>query len=158
LAYQQKPHWCGPAALQSALQIHGARIGQGRLAGLLGTGLEGTDEQQMTDALDALGCQWDVLETNRKADARAWLVDRSPIAPLIMCVDAWQHWVCVAGVCGPRMWLLDPAREEWNKAGQGRWALLPKTILKRWKAPRRDVHEGGLYYGIAVLTRPNTSM
>ena len=127
-------------------------MGQGRIAKALGTDENGTDEAKLLTGLDTLGARWDVLETNRKADARAWLVKFAPVAPIVMCVDSWEHWVCVAGVCGPRVWLLDPARENWNKAGLGRWPLLPKTILRRWKAPRCDVKYGGLYYGVAILS------
>ena len=152
MSYQQKPGWCGPAALQNALKIHGVRIGQGRLSNLVNTCEDGTDETGMISGLDRLGCQWHEIETDRKADAREWLIKFAPVAPILLCVDSWEHWVCVAGVCGPRVWLLDPARENWNKAGLGRWPLLPKTILRRWKAPRCDVKYGGLYYGVAILS------
>lgn len=152
MGYQQKPSWCGPAALQAALQIHGVRMGQGRIAKALGTEEGGTDDTDLIAGLDRLGCQWHEIETDRKADARDALIRFSPVAPILLCVDSWEHWVCIAGGCGPRVWLLDPSGEPWNRAGLGRWALTPKSVLRRWRAARRLRGEGGLYYGIAVLS------
>ena len=78
----------------------------------------------------------------------------APTAPVLLCVDDFEHWVCVAGQCGNRLWLLDSTNESWNQAGLGRWALLPKTVLRRWRAARRLHSEGGRYYGIAILGLP----
>ena len=152
MAYQSKAHWCGPAALQTALQIHGVRVGQARLARILGTEDDGTDDGDLLGGLDRMGCQWHELDTSRRQDAREWLARFAPIAPILLCVDSWDHWVVIGGCCGPRLWLLDSSPEPWNTAGLGRWALLPKSILKRWRAARRNARDGGLYYGIALLS------
>lgn len=152
MSYQSRAHWCCPAALQTAMQIHGVRMGQARFAKLLGTCAEGTDEFDIRQALDRMGCQWCELETNNRGEAREWLLKFSPVAPILLCVDSWEHWVTVAGCCGPKLWLLDSSNEAWNRAGLGRWALSPKTILKRWRAARRLRADGGIYYGIAVLS------
>ena len=152
VGYQSKDAWCGPAALQSALQIHGVRVGQGRLAKILDTAQDGTDELDLLNGLDRLGAQHHELSTDRRADARAWLLRFAPVAPILLCVDSFDHWVVVAGMCGPRLWLLDSSSEAWNRAGLGRWALLPKTILKRWRAARRVAGGSGRYYGIALLS------
>lgn len=132
--------------------MHGVPIGQRKLARILGTTCEGTDETDLIRGLDRLGCQWHELETDRRQDARAWLLKFAPVVPLLLCVDSWDHWVCIAGGCGSRLWLLDSANEEWNKAGLGRWALTPKSILKRWRAARRVASDGGRYYGVALLS------
>jgi len=152
MSYQSNPAWCGPAALQNALKIHGVRVGQGKLAKLLGTSDDGTDEHDLIGALDRLGCQWHELNTRNKNEARRWLIKFAPVAPLLLCVDSWDHWITVAGCCGPRLWLLDSSNEPWNTCGLGRWPLTPKTILKRWRATRRAAVGDGLYYGIAVLS------
>jgi len=152
MGYQSKESWCGPAALQNALQIHGVRVGQGRLARILGTEKDGTDENDLIRGLDRLGCQWHELDTTNKGEARAWLLRFAPVAPILLCVDSFDHWVTVAGCCGPRLWLLDSSAEPWNRSGLGRGALLPKSILKRWRASRRSAGRAGNYYGVALLS------
>jgi len=150
VGYQQKPGWCGPAALQQALQIHGVCLSQTALAKALGTCDDGTSELGILQALPGLGMRAHVLETSRKADARTWLLRHAAKMPVVLCVDSWEHWVCVAGQCADRIWLLDSTREHWNKAKLGRYALKPKAILKRWKAAYRCRGDGGLYYGIGI--------
>ena len=149
--YQSKPSWCGPAALVCALQAHGIRMGQGRAARLMGTTDDGSDEQDIISALDRLGASWDECATNDRQAARSWLVSRAAMAPVLLCVGDWSHWVVVAGCCGDRLWLFDSSPEPWNKAGLGRWCLLPKSILRRWRASRALRKDGPLYYGIALL-------
>lgn len=151
MAYQAKESWCCPSALQSALEIHGVRVGQSGLADLLGTDQDGTDETDLIRALDVLGCQWHELDTDDRGTAREWLTRFAPVAPLLLCVDSYNHWVTVAGVCGPRMWLLDPSPEPYNLAGLGRWALTTGGVLKRWRAGQH-VGPGGKFYGIALLS------
>lgn len=150
--YQKKDCWCSAAALQNAMSVLGARIGQHKLAALIGVNDDGADETDLLEALDKLQAHVEVFESNHKGEALGWLRSRAYLGPCLLCVDDWGHWVSVAGGCGPRLWLFDPAREPWNEAQNGSWPLLPKTIIKRWKAARRMKRDGGLYYGIAVLS------
>lgn len=114
-------------------------------------GKEGCDENDLIRALDALGCQFAEFGTEHHGEARAWLLTHAAHCPLIICVDQWEHWVCIAGQCGDRLWLLDPAREPWNTKHNGVWPLLPKTIIKRWRTARRIRDDGPAFYGLALL-------
>lgn len=149
--YQKNDSWCAAAAVQNALACHGVRLGQSRLARIIGCTHGGADEDDILQALHRLGCSVDIFESNRKRDAETWLKERAFDGPLLLCVQNWCHWVSVAGGVTKRLWLFDPDPEPWNKAENGSWPLLPKTVLKRWKAARRRRREGGLYYGIAIL-------
>lgn len=151
MQYQRTSVCCSAAALQNALRVFGVRVGQHKLSRLIGVTDEGADEQDLLQALHALGCTVDILESARRSDAIEWMRSRAFLGPLLLCVDDWGHWVSVAGGCKDRLWLYDPAPEPWNVAENGSWPLLPKTIAKRWKAARGHKKNGGLYYGIAVL-------
>lgn len=149
---QHTDAWCAAASLKDALRVLGVRAGQHRLARLLGCTDDGADESDVLEALARLGCAVDVLETDRRRDALDWLCKVAYVAPVLLCVDDWGHWVHVAGGCARRLWLFDPSKEPWNTCEGRVWPLLPKTIAKRWKAARRLRGEGGLYYGIAILS------
>lgn len=151
MPYQRKPGWCGPAALQTALQVHGMRLGQDKLARLCDTDENGTDEHGLINAVHNLGLTPVEGTPRGEAEARLWLLKFAPVAPVILCVDNYDHWVVVAGQCGPRLWLFDSTREPWNAANLGRQCLLPKTITRRWKASRRATDDGASYYGLAIL-------
>lgn len=151
MSYQQRPSWCAPAALQVALQIHGVALSQRKIAGVLGTDDFGTDSQDLIGGLDNLGAPWTEIETCNRNEARRWLLRWAPVAPLLLCVDSWEHWICIAGSCADRLWLIDSSPEHWNARALGRWPLTPERLLKRWRAARRCAADGGLYYGLAVL-------
>ncbi len=154
MRYQVKPGWCGAAAIQNALQIHGRRVGQERIAELAGTSVEeGTDEHGIIAALDALGFAPTEFTTDNLTSARRWVRSFASIAPLILCVDQLEHWVCVAGGCGERLYVFDSSRDPWNKRENGAWSISVASLLKRWRNSRRKAGDFGLYYGIAVLPR-----
>lgn len=141
--------------MQNALKILGVRVGQHKLARIVrgsDDGTDGADEQDVLRALGDLGCSVDILDTNRRRDADLWLKKFAHAAPLMISVDHWEHWVCLGGGCSARLWLFDPEKVAWNTAENGSWPLLPKTILKRWRAARRLRAGGGQYYGIAILS------
>ena len=146
--YQRKPSWCAPAAIQMAMHAYGRKMGQARIARTIGTTEDGTDSPGILQGLQRLGFVPRVIDTRRKADARSWLVGLD--GPALLCVDSWDHWVCVAGGCRDRLWLMDPSPDVWNHTRLGRWLLKPDTILKRWRASRKLQQSGGAYYGIAL--------
>lgn len=116
----------------------------------MGTDESGSDEHDIITALDALGCQFDEFFTDRYGDA-VTLLNMAAGWPLLLCVDSWDHWVCVAGACGERLFVHDPANEPWNTHHHGVWPLTTKSILRRWRTARR-VREGGpVFYGISIL-------
>ena len=151
MRYQSNAADCSATAIQNALRVLGVRVGQHKIARHLGDLSDGADESAILYALGELDCAVDVFESSRRNDARAWL-RLAYAAPLLLCVDDWGHWITIAGGCGRRLFLFDSAREPWNEAENGAWPLLPRTILKRWRASRRSaVDTDGRYYGIAVL-------
>ena len=152
MQYQRGAASCSAAALQNCLAVLGVRVGQHRLERLIGCTDDGADEQDILRALSAFGAAVEICATSRRADALSWLRKHAYVGPLLLCVDDWGHWVSVAGGCGPRLWLFDPVPEPWNMAQNGAWPLLPKTIVKRWRAARRHKKDGALFYGIAVLS------
>lgn len=145
----QRANGCSSASIQNALSVLGVRVGQHKIEALIGDISDGADEHAILNALGVLGCSVDVLESRRRADAAEWL-HLAYSGPLLLCVDDWAHWVSVVGGCADRLWLFDPAREPWNEAQNGAWPLLPKTILRRWRASWRS--GSGVYYGIALLS------
>ena len=153
MQYQLNASCCAAASLQNALRVFGVRIGQHKLSRIIGVDPdEGADEEDILKALDALGCRINVLDTNRRRDADDWLNDLAYISPLLLCVDNWGHWVNISGGVRDRLWLFDPEPAPWNKAENGNWPVTRKRILKRWRAARSRRREGGLYYGISILS------
>lgn len=141
--------WCSAAAVHNALRAVGLRVGMSTLANRIGVDdLEGADEHDILQALTGSAVAVAEFYGTRKQEARDWLRGAYNY-PLILCVDSWEHWVCVAGGCGDRLFLLDSVREPWNEAQGGVWPLKANTILKRWKAAKR-VSGKTPYYGIAV--------
>ncbi len=156
MKYQRTPYDCSSAALQAALRCLGLRIGQGRLSKAIGVTEDGADGEDLIRGILSLGLAVDVFESNCKQEARAWLTQYAPQYPVLLCVDDWEHWVTVAGMCGGRMFLFDSTKETWNLAERGTWPKTPCAILKRWKAKRVLRPEGGLYYGLGVTpTKPD---
>lgn len=155
MIHQRLDSDCGVASMRNAIFVAtGREIGYWRLAGMYDDLSEGLDEcDVMRTLVHRLGHSLDEIDTSDRRDAGSWLRRWAPVAPLILCVDDWGHWVVVAGQCGPRFCLLDPGRDPYNLRVNGqRWAR-PKKILRRWRAAKRFQEDGGLYYGLALLVR-----
>lgn len=154
---------CSVGALQNALRVHGRRIGYGKLARLLGgevgEGDAGADEHDLLVTIGMLDHAWEELSTSRKRDAETWLRRFASLAPVLLCVDDWGHWVVVAGECGRRLCLHDSLRDPYNAAEGGTHWLRVGTLMRRWRAARRRLREEGgcLYYGIVVLPQRLTA-
>lgn len=155
MPYQLNSTCCSAASMQLCLSVLGTRIGQHKLSKIIlngDDGADGADEQDVLLALGSLGCSIDIFESSRRRDAEQWLKLRAFDGPLMLCVDNWGHWVSVCGGCAKKLWLFDPDPTPWNTSHNGAWPLGVKTILKRWKAARGRKRDGGLYYGIAILS------
>lgn len=150
-AYQTGPELCSAAALQCALHCLGIRVGQQKLANLIGATDDGADEQDLMQAIVKLGLRPVPFESNSRTEARRWLLERAAFHPSILCVDDWNHWVAVAGQCGDRLFLFDSAREVWNTKSRGSWPLKDTTILRRWRASRKKREDEPAYYAIGVM-------
>lgn len=140
--------------MQIALRFYGLRRGQAGLAKIIGTTEDGSDHHDLIHALSAVGLHPNEFSTNNTNEARKWISDLACIVPLLICVDDWEHWVCVAGQCANRVTLYDPDPDQpQNRLVNGATPLRIKTVLKRWKAARSLAKQEGepVYYGIAVL-------
>ena len=160
---QIRENWCAAAAVQNALGLLGVRIGQRRLVRLIGITVDdtegegGANECDILFALRELGCEHAVFETYDKHEARSWLIKTCGVFPVILCVDDWDHWAVVAGGVGERLFLFDSDTIPWNTQALGQHSLLPKSILRRWRAARANRTEGGLYYAIVLLSCPDAA-
>lgn len=149
---QLKDSWCGPAAVSYALSLMGhPRVSQRRIATLAGEQGDGCDEQDLIRALTALQCSYAEFGAYHRNEALSYLRRAPGVWPLILCVDNYDHWVCVAGGIGERLYLFDP-----QKGGLGGFKTLrAKTILRRWRASQAAAAvEGVPYYAIAIMRGP----
>lgn len=150
--YQQKPAWCGPAAIQNSLRAYGIRIGQERIAKLAGTCLnDGTDENGIIRAVEDLGYVASPFGTDHKKEAADWLLNNMVHGyPCVICVNNWGHWVAVVGRINRRVWLVDSTREPFNQAENGVHCLTVNTVVRRWRASRRMAEKEPKWYGISI--------
>lgn len=147
---QQKPGWCGPNSVRNAARIYGIRKSQASIARGLELS-EGWDEDDILNSITELGLSFHILESNRQQDAREFLQGWVHLAPVILCVDHWEHWVTIIGGCGPCYLMADGDNDPRNQSEQGIYPLRPKTVLKRWRAARKVAGKQGKYYGVVVL-------
>lgn len=143
---QEKPGWCGPAALSNAARCVGPPVAQTRVAELAGTTQDdGTDEWGLLRAADALGMVGEPWQTRDKKRASEWLLWASARGPILLCVDAWLHWVAVIGRCGQKLIIVD--KERAKHSGSHVQAVRLDKLVKRWQATAAD---GRGFYAIAV--------
>lgn len=155
--FQLRESWCAPACVQNALERYGSRVGQKRIATLMGDehGTRGSDAPDILWALDFLKVPYRVYEGYHKGAARSWLTRSAGVWPLILCVDDFDHWVLVAGGVGDRLYLFDSDTDvPSNVRAMGQHTLRPKTIVRRWRASRDSADNEAPYYAIAVLGPP----
>lgn len=156
MRFQQRPYWCGPASIQNALRALGSRVGQERIAKIAGSTKEdGTDEKGIFKALSSLGYKHEELTTDVWNHAKAWIDDQIIAGrPVLLCIESWQHWVCIVGGLGGRPDLryivVDPARYEHNKSENGVHSWGWKRLAKDWRAGHRTAGSEGAYYAISV--------
>lgn len=153
MKFQQKPGWCGAAALQNALRAIGHRVGQRRLAIMANTDdNEGTDESGIITALHELGYGVDECKTKNRQEARMWLANRIIVGlPVITCVDNWGHWVAAIGITGSRVIIADSSNEALSVAENGVTAVHLDRFLRRWKAARKMAEKEPPFYAIAIV-------
>ena len=124
---QDGPHLCAPAALSNALAALGRDVPPAACAELCGTGVEGTDEDDLVEAVRALGFQPEIVTSWRALQGA--VLAGAPVVCAVREDEPYDHWVAAVGVCGDRVLFADPAdhavvrprdREEWS-----RWAAGP---------------------------------
>lgn len=159
---QQRESWCAPAALQNAASMLGVRASQRHIAKLMGEAGEGCDERDVIRGIGGLGLTWNVFEAYDRKVASRWLVRACGAWPVLLCVDSYSHWVCVAGGVHERLFVWDPwigpHRDACGRTGPlgGVRPARPKLVIRRWKASRAACEGdggGAPYYAIAVVRK-----
>ena len=139
MQYQSRKFSCGPATLANVLnllEVEGGRVTED--AACVHT-TEGTNERQLKAGIEKHGCYAEVHKGRDSLGAIQWLdVCVNLGTPVILCVDAWSHWVAVVGKLGSDYLVIDPADPELlTKLNSGK-------VSARWNHKKR-------YYGIAVV-------
>lgn len=138
---QRQPNaWtCGPAALRHALLFHGVRASTRRLARL--AGITRTFAEDTTPGL--------VRACREASRGKCWMVPKGPYetagllklallnlhtegAPVLVCLDSWEHWVCVyeaRQLGGVRY--LDSTRDGGEIERTASWTMFLDRAVKR---------------------------
>lgn len=139
MRYQTNRAGCGPAALGNALNSIGIHRGEEELVTLCRQTPDGTSPANLVRALLKLDRKPTQFREDNPAGVemllRYYLLQGRP---LILCVDAWEHWVACTGLLGDRYAVVDSADN----------ALLLYYSLDRLY--RRWAHVGGNCHGIVV--------
>lgn len=157
MKFQQRSYWCGPAAVENAMQAVGLRSpGQIYLAKVMGTTEDGTDEHGILRGFRSRPTTWPITSVGEYTyagphaawdDLRTWLATNGP---MILCVDSWLHWVTAVGVCGRRVVILDPERTRKNLARGGVMIQSKRALIRRWCTPIRETEGEKSFYAIGV--------
>jgi len=152
MRFQQDEYSCGPAALVNAFRVLGKTYTQDQVASLCGTSLDGTDEEELKRGVGLLGGYWgeNPFSTTVSGDSSlVWLRDNMKCRyPTLLCVDAWEHWVTLIGVCGARYIIFDPQKTSRNIRENGIKVYSPRQLRSRWWKAGDEIGKG--YYGLAI--------
>lgn len=112
---------------------------------------DGTDEQGLKNAAAMLGYRTSEMWTGDRVQAWDWLRG-SLVAgkPVILCFDAWEHWVVAIGMLGSTVVIYDPARFKNNQAEGGIHHLDRTKLMYRWWNARKSVGTKKRAYAIAI--------
>lgn len=151
MKHQQRTYWCGPAALQNALRIYGKKVSQKRIADLAGTTENGTTQYGLMAAIEALGFRYEEMRYNESNTAG--LNIEICEAPVLACVENWEHWVTISTINTSRFIYIDPARTKANLAEHLVHIVTWQTLERRWRAAAKVQTDPTdcTYYGIVVL-------
>lgn len=147
MRYQSNRASCGPAALHNALAALGINRSEDELIALCKQTADGTSPAKLIRAIKSISSGAPEAELigepfKRKAFADAWVGLWFLVAqrgrPVILCVDAFDHWVACVGALGDRFMVVDSAELGlvfyYDRVG----------LEKRWAGPN------GGYHGIIV--------
>lgn len=124
--YQERDYWCGPCSVQNAADWFGIETSQEKIAEAMGTTEEGSDESDIMKGLDYLGLEYRPVYFDRVTLAKNWLPMTS--TPLLLCIDNWEHWVCVLHRGIDLYRFMDGQ----NKEDPRSFSVGPSFITSRW--------------------------
>lgn len=146
MRFQSNRSACGPAALHNALASLGISRSEDELIQLTGQRPEGTSAAGIIKAIRHIS---ESVEPRLVGEAISWRNADEAIRglwwyitergrPLILCVDAFDHWVACTGYLGYRFAVMDSA--------DNRLAIYydAADLLARWIGPKEK------YYAVAV--------
>ena len=149
---RQVKRWsCGAAALRNALRALGQNEAEHKLRGLAGTSEQGTDEEGLKRAARALGYR--VIEHwgSSRTESFDWLHGALRAGkPVVLCVDAWEHWVVAFGNLGDRICIYDSARWDSVRNEDGVFVLDRAKLQWRWWNARKSVEGKRRAYALAI--------
>lgn len=147
MRYQEHPWSCGPAALRCAGIVLGEKVSERTIRAKAGSDEDGTDELELIQAARDLG--WTATPHHSADKAAAWAFVRASLLdgkPALLCLDQWNHWVCVIGIVGDKVLYFDPANTKKNMDECGITVTSRTSLSKRWRCPR----EQEPFYAIAI--------
>lgn len=151
MRFQKKEHYCGPASVANALEVYKQRVAQEKLATAGGTTDDGSDEEDIKRMILSEGFEPDEYATDLSVAAFGWVWNSLLLGrPVLLCVDRWEHWVCLYGIVGKQVIMMDPMRTEWNRARHGTYILPREDLLRRWEAAKRVRGKLDRFYGIGI--------
>lgn len=142
-SYQSNRASCGPAALGNALEALGIQRTEAELITLTGQTANGTSPRQLVKAIKAIdgeALRGDIFKVGRGGEAAIalWHCISEAGRPVILCVDAFEHWVACTGYIGGRFVVVDSAELGLVDYYTG------EELLERWVGPK------GGYYGVIL--------
>ena len=149
MKYQRSTYSCGPASVVNAVRVFGQNVNEYTVRGYAGTDKHGTDENGIMNALRELGYSASSYQTDSSNNAWQWLTGQLIHgSPVILCSEAWQHWVVIVGTLGDRVVLIDSSNTKRNRKENGVKILTKTQLIRTWHNARKNIE--GRLYAIAV--------
>lgn len=143
MKFQTKPWKCGPACVRNTLRAFGMKVSEDYLTNLCGTTKMGTDEHGVMAALKAYGLKVEEYRSDSKKHAWQWLHGTLLHGEaVILCTQAWEHWVVCVGSLGDRVTIIDSSNYKYNKSENGVHVRDKDWLMCQWWNARKSVPEG----------------
>lgn len=152
LKRQTTPWKCGPATVRNTLRAFGLKVGEDAISSLCGTTEEGTDENGIMYALRSYGCTVTEYKSDSKKNAWQWLHGSLLHGEaVILCTQAWEHWIVCVGSLGNRVVIVDSSNFKYNVSELNTHVWAKDWLLYQWWNARKSVpEEQSRLYAIAV--------
>jgi hypothetical protein len=150
MRFQGGPQFCSSAAVVNALRCYGVKVREDIVATHAGTTAKhGASEHGIKQALERLDFSWTEILERKYSDAEENLFEfLNRGVPVILLVEAGEHWVTSIGVLGKRVVIFDGQNYAFNRKENGCHVYSRGEQLRRYWEPFE-----GKRYGIAVGRR-----
>ena len=141
---QPNSYSCGATSLVNVAKVLNVELSYDDAKRLTHTtARDGVDERGLINAIKELGLRYREYSTNSQQNGWRWLLRTAKTTPVILCLDAYQHWTTVSGRIGRKVILVDP-KARLSSGENGVHPIARVDLLERW-AYR------GRVYAISVL-------